>query len=53
MNSNHKFSSDFRESNPKLHRLYVEFAMADFREIDRALKRFGNLCHADMSAASY
>ena len=45
------FLVDFRESNPKLHRLYVENAMADLREIDRALRAFEKLGHTNMCSA--
>lgn len=40
---------DFRESNPKLHRLYVIYAQEDLQIIDKALEEFGSISRVNIS----
>lgn len=40
---------DFRESKPKLHRLYVTYAQEDLQIIDAALEQFNSVSRVNMS----
>lgn len=43
------FTSDFRKSNPGLHRLYVEYAVDDLATINKALKMLDARGHTCLS----
>ena len=44
-----KSTSDFRESNPGLHRLYVEYAVGDLATINKAIKMLDARAHTSLS----
>lgn len=46
-----KFKSDFRKSNPRLHRLYVSYAVAGLATIDKSLQALSNLGKTSMIGA--